>query len=1173
MKRMRMLLTMLCALLLLGGCKKEPEISFDQFEITDELVLSPSGATIRGTYSFPVVIKGMKARVTEGDSQVGEYAAVLDGNRFTVEIGGLRPDTKYHYRYCVDYGAAEEGVIEARSFTTLSVTTVDDMPVVRTLEVLAIDSTTCRVKCEVTSGGSTPLVERGICWNTTGNPTMDDAVIQSDTAGLGEYMAYMERLASGKRYYVRAYARNATDVVLGNVLDFEMTALPGMPVNIQVSSNPEEGGTATGGGTYETGTTCTVQAVAAMGYHFVNWTENGNQVWSEPTYTFPVTVERNLVANFSAEAYVISVRIEPEEGGTATGAGGYSHGDTCTLVASPRMGYEFVEWTLGGNTVSTEAEYSFVVTSSATYTARFQVKNYTISVAANPEEGGSVSGGGVFSYGTSCTVHATAADGYAFEKWTDEGDEVSREADYAFVVTGNRHLVAHFMVLQPNEYNINVSANPTEGGQVTGGGIYQEGQECTVRATANAGYEFVSWTENGETVCGDAAYTFTVTRSRTLVANFTPQAPSEYTITVEADPQEGGTVAGGGTYQQGEQCEVRATAAEGYAFVGWTEDGDTLTQSATYSFIVTRDRSLVAHFSHLEQYVITATADPTNGGTVSGGGTYQQGQSCTLTATANAGYVFSKWTENGQEIEGANATYSFTVIGSRDLVAHFMLRTYTITTSVIPTTGGSATGGGTYNYGQNCTLTATANNGFTFIRWTTNGSAVSTQNPYSFNVTVSGSYVAQFQQQSYTISTNVNPSGSGSVTGGGTYTYGQTCTLTASPANGYIFSQWQDGNTQNPRTITVTGNATYTATFMQDNYVITVNSNPPAGGIISGGGAYHHGDVVTLTALANSGYFFDHWQDGNTDNPRTITVSGNATYTAYFNASPTWPNGVLPGLFTINVNGNQVLFSQGNLQYQASTNTWRFADNQWDYVGSQRPVGEAGFILPPVGTVGGSDNSNISPTYNGWIDLFCWGTSGYNHGAVSYQPWIAEGSSYNFYAYGNPTYSLCDSTGQADWGYNAISNGGNITNAWRTLTGGSDGEWKYIFDIRSTPSGIRYAKARVASVNGVILLPDDWSESYYDLNNTNQSDSDYSSNVISPSQWITLQSNGAVFLPAAGHRYGTELYNVDSGGYWSATVFTSGSVRSLNFNRLHIHPTNQNFRYYGYSVRLVCPVQ
>ena len=259
------------------------------------------------------------------------------------------------------------------------------------------------------------------------------------------------------------------------------------------------------------------------------------------------------------------------------------------------------------------------------------------------------------------------------------------------------------------------------------------------------------------------------------------------------------------------------------------------------------------------------------------------------------------------------------------------------------------------------------------------------------------------------------------------------------------------------------------------------------------------------------------------------------------------PTGALNGLFTINSNGNQVYFSQGNLQYQASTNTWQFAEHQYDYVGSA--------------------NSSISQTNSGWIDLFGWGTSGYNHGAVCYQPWSTSTNESDYYAYGNWEYNLYDQTGQANWGYNAISNGGNAENSgWRTLT---QQEWNYVIDSRNTTSGIRFAKATVNGVRGVILLPDDWNATIYALNNTNSSGAFCYSNIITAADWTNvLEANGAVFLPAAGIRNGT---SVDSAGfigqYWLASYFGRAAYC------LYIHNVclylYDGHRQYGSSVRLV----
>ncbi len=241
------------------------------------------------------------------------------------------------------------------------------------------------------------------------------------------------------------------------------------------------------------------------------------------------------------------------------------------------------------------------------------------------------------------------------------------------------------------------------------------------------------------------------------------------------------------------------------------------------------------------------------------------------------------------------------------------------------------------------------------------------------------------------------------------------------------------------------------------------------------------------------------------------------------------PMGAINGLFTIHASGIQVYFSKGNLQYQASTNTWRFAENQWDYVGTQTPdyLGNAG------GTVIGSDNANISPTYDGWIDLFGWGTSGYNHGAICYQPFSTIDSDSNYYAYGNGQSNLNNQTGQADWGYNAITNGGNEEHLWFTLSRNS---WQYLFNTRNTTSGIRWAKGTVNGVNGIILLPDDWNASTYMLNDPNGGDN-YGSNTITTEDWVNVfEANGAVFLPAAGSRNGTSVRGAGYyGSYWSAS--------------------------------------
>ncbi len=355
-------------------------------------------------------------------------------------------------------------------------------------------------------------------------------------------------------------------------------------------------------------------------------------------------------------------------------------------------------------------------------------------------------------------------------------------------------------------YNITVSANPTNGGTVSGGGTYNQGQSCTVTATANSGYTFTNWTENGNVVSTQANYTFTVNSNRNLVANFTAQT-QQYTISVSANPTNGGTVTGGGTYQQGQSCTVHATAATGYTFVRWTENGSQVSTNANYSFTVTGNRTLVAQFQQ-QTYTITATADPTTGGSVTGGGTYNYGQTCTLTATPVTGsYIFVNWTKNGQQVS-TNQTYSFTVTESAQYVAHFELQTFDINVSANPSYAGTVEGGGTYNFWQQCTVIATPNEGYDFLNWTENGTQVSTNPTYSFNVSLDRNLVANFALQTIEITATVDPAEGGTATGGGTYNYGDEVTITMVSNEDWAFQNW----TENGSVLTEDKTFTFIAT-------------------------------------------------------------------------------------------------------------------------------------------------------------------------------------------------------------------------------------------------------------------------------------------------------------------------------------------------------------------------
>ena len=308
----------------------------------------------------------------------------------------------------------------------------------------------------------------------------------------------------------------------------------------------------------------------------------------------------------------------------------------------------------------------------------------------------------------------------------------------------------------------------------------------------------------------------------------------------------------------------------------------------------------------------------------------------------------------------------------------------------------------------------------------------------------------------------------------------------------------------------------------------------------------------------------DYTYDVGPTGAYTIQINGLLSGTTYEVAAIMTPSGVFKtgnrvvfttesesegaaaGLFSVSAN-EQVEFAKGNLHYQASTDTWRFAEHPWDI------IGEA--------------NANISSSYTGWIDLFGWGTGGWNPGNTYYHPWDSDNSAGALY--GPPgANNLTRAYANCDWGHNSISNGGNLPNQWRTLT---LEEWAYVFTTRSTSTGIRYAKATVNNVNGVVLLPDNWKSSYYSLNSTNTSDAAFTTNVISASDWVTLESHGAVFLPAAGRRNGTSVSDVGSNSYYcSSSYCDSNSAYNMHFGDGYLGAGNAwGYRYRGFSVRLV----
>ena len=627
-----------------------------------------------------------------------------------------------------------------------------------------------------------------------------------------------------------------------------------------------------------------------------NTTSESKYVTLYATYTYngmTRIVNKLITLSGKPSSYTVTTQASPYDAGTVTGSGTYASGDNCTLTATPSAGagYTFSHWTKGNSNVSTENPYTFKVSENATYTANFTKQAmYTVTATTSPAEGGNVSGGGQFRSGESCTLTAAAKSGYVFSCWKKNGNQVSTSNPYTFTVEGDASYTAVFTKVET--YTITTTANPSAGGTVIGAGKYISGDRCTLTATAKSGYVFSCWMQGGYQVSTSPSYTFLVTCNATYTAVFVKNSTTKYTISVNANPSGGGTVTGGGQYASGTSCTLTATPKSGYVFSYWKKGNSQVGTESTYTFPVSCNATYTAVFTKITTYTVNGSASPSNGGTVSGGGKFMYGDKCTLTATPKSGYLFSCWKKGSSQV-GTESTYTFTVTGNVTYTAVFTkITTYTVTESARPSNGGTVSGGGKYTAGEKCTLTATPKSGYVFSCWKKGSQEVSTDNAYTFTVTGNVTYTAVFTKiATYTVTGSASPSNGGTVSGGGKYTAGDKCTLTATPKSGYVFSCWKKGSqevgTDNAYTFTVTGNVTYTAVFTKiTTYTVTGSARPSNGGTVSGGGKYTAGEKCTLTATPKSGYVFSCWKKGSqevsTDNAYTFTVTGNATYTAYF---------------------------------------------------------------------------------------------------------------------------------------------------------------------------------------------------------------------------------------------------------------------------------------------------
>jgi hypothetical protein len=162
----------------------------------------------------------------------------------------------------------------------------------------------------------------------------------------------------------------------------------------------------------------------------------------------------------------VTLSSNPAEGGTVSGSGTFNKASSVNVTATPNEGYSFVNWTLNETPVSTNSDYQFIMDGNKALVANFTLQ-LVVGLSSNPAEGGTTTGGGAYDLDESVTITASANEGYSFTNWTEGTNVVSENANYTFTITENRELVANFTENVAEQFTVELSSNPAEGGTTT----------------------------------------------------------------------------------------------------------------------------------------------------------------------------------------------------------------------------------------------------------------------------------------------------------------------------------------------------------------------------------------------------------------------------------------------------------------------------------------------------------------------------------------------------------------------------------------------------------------------------------------------------------------------------------------------------------------------------------
>ncbi len=762
--------------------------------------------------------------------------------------------------------------------------------------------------------------------------------------------------------------------------------IPVVQYNLNVTVYPEGSGTVSASGIscpddcseiYNEGTALTLIADPKDGYQFVGWEEDlsGSDLSASVTMNSDKTVKA-VFELIPVVQYNLNVTVYPEGSGTVSASGiscpddcseKYAYETAVTLLASPENGYQFVRWE--GDINSSVSSTDVLIDKDKNVTAVFEpasIPQHHLNVSVYPEGSGTVSASGIncpddcseiYAEGTAVMLAAAPKDSYQFVRW--EGDINSSVSSTDVLIDKDKNVTAVFEPASIPQHHLNVSVYPEGSGTVSASGIncpddcseiYAEGTAVMLAAEPKDSFRFVGW--EGDLSGSDLLASVTMNSDKTVKAVFKAIPQNEYVLNISIDPEGSAAVSGSGIdcpgdcteiYTDGTTVTLLAKPGDGYQFGywGWYESYETFRKydnPLTLEMDSDKDIQLVLIKAVPAEYPLNISVSPEDKGTVTDGYLlncseectqyYTEGTYTTLTATPESGYKFDHWEG---DITGSDNPVKVLMDSGKSITAVFSeipMSYYTMDVSVSPEGKGSITDCDTENEicgikcPDDCTqayiegtvvqLTALPMDGYSFDHWEwtdKDGILKEYSNPFSFTMNSDMEITAVFKIKNEYI-LNISVEGNGNVTAEGIncpgdcrefYITGTSVTLTAEAESGYQFDHW-DGDltgSDNPVKVVIDSDKNITAVFKEipppPEYTLNIsvegNGKVTAEGIDCPDlceGYYISGTEVILTAKANSGYLFDHWEGDLTgsDLSASVTMNSDKTVKAVFTIIP-----------------------------------------------------------------------------------------------------------------------------------------------------------------------------------------------------------------------------------------------------------------------------------------------